>query len=78
MPGQVNSGVHHPNPSLGGMDGQAGFVGGPAQAQDYQSFNMQGNSQTLIQAGGKSYSWLPMFFIQASFYTCSLAVANIY
>ncbi|CAL1536875.1 unnamed protein product [Lymnaea stagnalis] len=48
MPGQINSGLHHSNPpSLGGMDGQAGYVGGPAQSQDYQSYNMQGLAGAL-------------------------------
>ncbi|XP_059139631.1 hepatocyte growth factor-regulated tyrosine kinase substrate-like isoform X3 [Physella acuta] len=48
MASQVTAGgVHHSNPTMLGVDGQAGYGAGPAPSQDFQSFNMQGLATAL-------------------------------
>lgn len=42
--GQMPTAVHHPNPSLGGIEGAASYAGAPTP-QEFQSFNMPGIEQ---------------------------------
>uniref|UniRef100_A0A2C9JRS2 Hepatocyte growth factor-regulated tyrosine kinase substrate n=1 Tax=Biomphalaria glabrata TaxID=6526 RepID=A0A2C9JRS2_BIOGL len=53
--GQMPTAVHHPNPSLGGIEGAASYAGAPTP-QEFQSFNMPGLAAAL-----PSHPNAPMF-----------------
>ncbi|KAH9503961.1 hypothetical protein Btru_067460, partial [Bulinus truncatus] len=69
LPGHMAMAVHHPNPSLGNVEGQTVYTSGPQPSQEYQSFNMQGIATALPPHQNTSMYSNPNQPIQQQFVT---------